>query len=143
MSKPTETCGTCGGGGLEQYLRNGYSHPFTRPCDVCNGRGKVPASAPTGPQSAAEVSVNKVDEAFTEWNRATRPAPNQWADCRIAFRAGAEWGFQQQQPDTATLLAIAEHMGAYLNDHTVVLPMDVRMWAERIEALCGKPRAGK
>lgn len=48
-----------------------------------------------------------------------------------------------QSSDTAALLAIAEHMGAYLNDHTVVLPMDVRMWADRITALCGKPHAGE
>lgn len=88
----------------------GTGDRFGRVCFTCKGEGELMFAPP-----AAEVSFNKVDEAFAShleregyWLQHT-DASTDYPQKFATFRAGAEWGYDQR-PDVAALKAVVEAM---------------------------------
>lgn len=142
MSEPTERCPSCRG---EGERCSGLGVLYT--CPDCRGTGKVRATAPTGPQSAAEGSVNaargrhELEAEITDLRQrlAVQRGSAEDAQSALKRRELDLDALRQQQPDTAALLAIVVEMrnDTSINSHLV------QSWADRIEALCGKPHAGE
>lgn len=158
---PPETCPTCQGA----YLVPNPGGVFQKLCQTCGGAGSIP----TGPTSAAEVSVNTVDAAFKVWVEKQPWSDKLKRSVRASgglaiYRGGAEFGYSQpiahevtcgqwmtectcpratQRPNTAALLAIAGELRARAPSETMGRADALRGWAERIYAIAKTATASR